>query len=80
MKKELIMPVLGVEAKAMSLVSWEIAPGNSFVAGDVLYEVESDKVVSQVEAEDAGIMSTHLVFEGDKVEPGTVVAEYESVE
>lgn len=80
MKKELIMPVLGVEPKELALVSWEIEPGDSFVAGDVLYEVESDKVVSQVEAEDAGVLSSHLVEEGDKVEPGTVVAEYESVE
>lgn len=78
MANKVIVPQIGPQMKKGILVSWEKQDGDHVNNGDVLYEIETDKVVSQVEAEAEGILCNITAEEGDEVFPGTVIAEIES--
>ena len=45
-----------------------------FEKGEALFEVETDKVVNQVEAERGGVVRQLIAEEGDEVAPGDVIA------
>lgn len=76
-KVSVVLPQLSSNMESAVLVSWEKQPGETVKSGDILYEVETDKVVSQVEAEHDGVLARQLVEEGDEVKPGEAVAEIE---
>jgi len=48
------------------IASWKKKEGDAFTAGDVLLEIETDKAVIDVEAQDDGIMGKILVQDGQK--------------
>ncbi len=77
MKKTLTMPRLRPEMEKGTLAAWLVEPGDQFGKGDAIYEVETDKVVNQIEADQAGVMKSHLVEEGDQVAVGADIAEVE---
>ena len=60
-----------------TVVSWHKTVGDSFQAGDILYEIETEKVTSEVEAPCDGIMLECLVDEGDDVTVGDPVCKLE---
>ena len=48
-----------------NIASWKIKEGDSFSAGDVLLEIETDKAQMDVEAQDDGILAKITVcYEG----------------
>ncbi len=51
-------------------MAWHKAPGESFKAGEILYEVETEKVNNEVEAPGDGTLLEILVEEGDVAEVG----------
>jgi pyruvate dehydrogenase E2 component (dihydrolipoamide acetyltransferase) len=55
------------------LASWLVPPGQPFAIGDVLYEVETEKVTTGVEATVAGSLVRVLVAQDDRVEVGAVL-------
>lgn len=77
MRYQVIIPQLGSEPEAATLVNWEKAEGDTLQKGDTLYALESSKVVSEITADHAGILTKILVEEGSQVMPGTLVAEIE---
>ncbi len=77
MIKEICVPKLGAKMEQAVLVSWNKGVGDSVEEGEALFEVETDKVVSEIEAEASGRLSRILVQEGEEVLPGRVVAEIE---
>lgn len=77
MIKEICVPKLGAKMEQAVLVSWNKGVGDSVEEGEALFEVETDKVVSEIEAEASGRLSRILVREGEEVLPGRVVAEIE---
>lgn len=77
MKKIINMPKLSTEMKEGVLVAWNKEPGEAVSKGDVLFEIEVDKVVSEVEAEDDGVMGQQFAEEGDSVSAGEAVGEIE---
>lgn len=77
MKKELTMPRLRPQMEKGILAAWLKEAGESFSAGEAIYEIETDKVVNQIEAQNDGVMLKQLVEEGDEVVCGTVIAEVE---
>ena len=77
MKSELTMPKLRPDMQQGVLVAWLKQPGEPFQKGDAIYEVESDKVVNQIEAEKLGRLCRQLVEEGDAVLVGDPIAEVE---
>lgn len=58
-----------------NIASWNVKEGQSFSAGDVLLEVETDKATMDVEAQDDGIMMKIMSGDGSKgVQVGTRIA------
>ncbi|KAJ3942470.1 pyridoxine biosynthesis protein [Colletotrichum fioriniae] len=58
-----------------SIASWKVKEGESFSAGDVLLEIETDKATMDVEAQDDGVMFKITTGDGAKaVQVGTRIA------
>lgn len=74
MSKKITVPQLP-DMDSATLVAWEKEPGDKVQAGDVLYEIETDKVVSQIESDVAGTLKQQFFEEGDQVKPGDTIAE-----
>lgn len=56
------------------LSSWTVAEGEEFAEGDVLFEVETDKAMMEVEATEPGVLAAQVIEAGARVAPGEVVA------
>lgn len=58
-----------------NIASWRVKDGESFSAGDVLLEIETDKATMDVEAQEDGIMMKIMSQDGSKAVPvGTRIA------
>jgi pyruvate/2-oxoglutarate dehydrogenase complex dihydrolipoamide acyltransferase (E2) component len=69
------MPAMSPTMTEGGIANWKKAEGDTFVAGDVLLEIETDKATIDVEAQDDGIMGKILVQAGEnKVPVGQVIA------
>ena len=77
MKKIIKLPELGKDIKEYVLVAVNKEEGEPVKKGEVLYEVEADKVVNEIEAEDSGVMGKWLFEEGDEINPGEIIGEIE---
>ena len=74
MEKQLAMPKLREEMTKCVLCAWLKEEGETVEAGEPLYEIETDKVVNQIEATERGILKRQLLEEGDEAAPGAPVA------
>ena len=74
MTKELRMPRLRPEMTKGMLAAWLKQEGEPFEKGEALFEIETDKVVNQVEATSAGVVKKLIAEEGDELAPGEVIA------
>lgn len=74
MAHEVIMPALGMAQDSGLIVSWLKAPGDRVVAGDALFEVETDKATVEVEAQAEGFLSAVTAAAGEEVPVGQVIA------
>jgi 2-oxoglutarate dehydrogenase E2 component (dihydrolipoamide succinyltransferase) len=70
---EVKVPAVGESITSGLLGVWSKPDGAYVQAGDPLFEIETDKVTSEVVAESAGLLK-HLVKAGDTVKIGQVVA------
>ena len=77
MKNELKMPKLRPEMERGVLCARLKEPGEAYRKGEAIFEIETEKVVNQVEAEQDGVMGRQLVEEGDEVAVGAPIAEVE---
>lgn len=75
MPKQIVMPRLGLTMEEATLLRWVCQEGDSFKEGDVIFEIETDKVTSDVEAPFSGTLAKILVPEGETVPVATPVAE-----
>lgn len=71
---DFVMPRLGADMEAGTLVEWRKQTGETVQRGDVIAEVETDKGVIDVEVFSEGVVDTLLVQPGQKVPVGTVLA------
>ena len=73
------MPALSPTMTEGNIASWKVKEGDSFAAGDILLEIETDKASMDVEAQDDGIMAKITQGDGSKgIKVGTrigVIAE-----
>jgi len=53
---EVVMPRLGWNMEQGAVVGWRKKDGDSVTAGEILFEVESDKAVQEVEALESGLL------------------------
>ncbi|RME86377.1 MAG: biotin/lipoyl-binding protein [Caldilineae bacterium] len=68
------MPKLGLTMEEGTVVAWLVEPGQTVEAGQPLLEIETDKVVVEVEAPASGILGPALVAVGERLPVGTVLA------
>lgn len=71
---EFIMPTLGADMEAGTLVLWLKQPGDAVSRGDVIAEIDTDKGVIEVECFTRGVIEKLLIQPGQKVPVGTVMA------
>ncbi len=74
MPVDVIMPRLGLTMEEGTVAAWRVKPGEMVVTGQVVLEVETDKVAVEVEAQAAGVLGPVLVGEGERVAVGTLLA------
>ena len=65
MATEVIMPVLGLTMESGTIVEWLKQEGDQVTEGEILFTVETDKSVMEVEAKASGtlVMEVGLVRE-----------------
>lgn len=73
MRQTLTLPKLGLTMTEGIVSEWLVQPGAAFVAGDLLYVVENDKVANEIEAEADGTLLETVVSAGDTVPVGDVI-------
>jgi pyruvate dehydrogenase E2 component (dihydrolipoamide acetyltransferase) len=71
---EFLMPILGADMTAGTLVEWRKQPGDAVRRGDIIAEVETDKADVEVEIFMNGVLEHVLVEPGEKVPVGTPLA------
>ncbi|MFA8444166.1 biotin/lipoyl-containing protein [Yoonia sp.] len=72
--KAVIMPTLGMAQDSGLLVAWHKQPGDAVNADDVLFEVETDKSVNEVNAGFDGFLGATLAEAGEDVPTGQTIA------
>jgi len=73
MAAEVKVPRLGQGMESGTIVKWLKAEGDAVTKGEPLYELDTDKVTQEVEAEAAGVLLKIAVVEGE-VPVGTTIA------
>jgi pyruvate dehydrogenase E2 component (dihydrolipoamide acetyltransferase) len=71
---DFVMPSLGADMEAGTLVKWRIAPGEAVSRGDIIAEVDTEKGVIEIECFEAGHVERFVAQPGDKVPVGAVLA------
>ena len=71
------MPRLSDSMTEATIVAWLKHPGEPFVRGEPLVEVETDKATVVYEAEADGVLAEILVAEGDSAPLGAPIARLE---
>ena len=74
MPVEVTMPKFGLTMQEGTIQRYFKAPGEAVRAGEPLYEVETEKVLYEVEAPASGTLAAALFPEGATVECGVVIA------
>lgn len=75
--KDFMLPPTGEQIDAARLVAWTVQPGESFAQGQTLLEIETDKSVIEIPADEDGTMIEHLVKVDGTLDADTAVARIE---
>lgn len=70
MKVKLKLSRVGMNMQEALITKWHKNPGESFSKGDVLYEIETEKVSQEVEAPGDGTLLEIIVPAGEEAEVG----------
>jgi pyruvate dehydrogenase E2 component (dihydrolipoamide acetyltransferase) len=68
------LPRLGQGMEAGTIVRWLKAEGDTVEKGEPLYELDTDKVTQEVEADAGGVLLKILAGEGEEIEVGKRIA------
>jgi pyruvate dehydrogenase E2 component (dihydrolipoamide acetyltransferase) len=72
--REFLMPSLGADMEAGTILRWRIAPGDRVARGDIVVEVETEKAEMEVEIFDDGVVDRLLAGVGEKIPVGGPLA------
>ncbi|HEX4745637.1 MAG TPA: biotin/lipoyl-containing protein, partial [Gaiellaceae bacterium] len=73
MATEVKLPRLGQGMESGTIVRWLKSEGDAVTKGEPLYELDTDKVTQEVEADSEGVLLKIVVPDGE-VDVGTTVA------
>ena len=68
------MPKLGQTMEEGTVLTWLKRPGERVTQGEPLVQIETDKVVCDIEASQSGLLHTTLAREGEKIPVGQAIA------
>lgn len=71
---DFIMPSLGADMEAATLVHWHVKAGDAVKRGDVIAEVETEKGIIEIECFETGVVQQIVIEPGAKIPVGTVMA------
>jgi len=71
---DVVMPQLGETATEGTVAAWHKKAGDTVQKGDMLLDVETDKVATAIVAPQSGVLSSINVADGETVDVGTVLA------
>jgi 2-oxoglutarate dehydrogenase E2 component (dihydrolipoamide succinyltransferase) len=74
MKVEMIMPQMGESIAEATISKWRKKPGDSVQKDEVILDISTDKVDSEIPAPAAGVLAELLFNEGDVVPVKTTIA------
>jgi len=72
------MPKMGESITEGTVIVWHKQPGDEVEQDEILLEIGTDKVDTEVPSPAAGVLTDVLVEEGDTVEVGTIIARVET--
>ncbi len=78
MKVDIVMPKMGESINEGTLIKWHKKKGDRVKKDDIIYEISTDKVDTEIPSPEDGILSDIKVFEQETVLVGTVVAVIET--
>jgi 2-oxoglutarate dehydrogenase E2 component (dihydrolipoamide succinyltransferase) len=71
---DVLMPQLGETVSEGTIAAWHKQPGDAVEKGEILVDIETDKVATEIEAPATGVLSSIAVTEGNTVDVGTILA------
>ena len=74
MSSQVTLPRLGQGMESGTIVKWLKSEGDTVEKGEPLYELDTEKVTQEVEAEVGGVVLKILAGEGEEIEVGKAVA------
>jgi pyruvate dehydrogenase E2 component (dihydrolipoamide acetyltransferase) len=77
---EVMMPKMGESVMEGTIIKWHKKKGDKVKKDEILFEISTDKVDTEVPSPAEGILTDILVEENDTVEVGTIVAKLNSSE
>lgn len=75
---KLHMPQMGESIHEATILKWMVQEGDRIAQDDIILEVATDKVDSEIPSPVAGVILKLKVAEGDVINVGTVIAEIEA--
>ena len=73
MATEVVLPMLGITVEKGKILQWLKSEGDRVEKGESIFEVEADKVTTEVESPASGILKKILIYEDVEVPVLTVV-------
>lgn len=74
MPTEFIMPKMDMDQEVVTIISWLKKEGDRIEKGEPVIEVETDKITSEIEAPESGILANILYHENEEAPVTKVVA------
>ncbi|MEO8230850.1 MAG: 2-oxoglutarate dehydrogenase, E2 component, dihydrolipoamide succinyltransferase, partial [Ignavibacteriota bacterium] len=71
---DIVMPKMGESVSEGTIIKWHKKVGELVKRDEIIFEISTDKVDTEIPSAEAGVLTEILVKEGDTVEVGTVVA------
>ncbi|MBK6915747.1 MAG: hypothetical protein IPH11_19560 [Ignavibacteriales bacterium] len=71
---EIVMPKMGESVSEGTIIKWHKKVGDKVKRDEIIFEISTDKVDTEIPASADGILTNINVKEGETVEVGTVVA------
>ena len=80
MRKEIIMPKIGLDMTEGTIVEWKKKVGDRMERGEVIASIETDMAVTEFEAAVDGVLAEIVAEEGEEVEITKTIAWVETDE
>lgn len=71
---DVVLPKWGVSMQEGTVIAWLVEEGAAVSAGELLVEIETDKINAEVESPVDGVLTTKLVAVGERAPVGATLA------